>query len=382
MLRRRLRRGQSKYKKSRYSRRYFANAFETFSKTCSFKQYANFIYRSGSSCKLLPALKCLTCFVVGLIISLFFTSELNAQTNPGGIIVSPSIINLDLADDPPEYKLTYENKTDSSVVLKFRAQDFTELEEGWKVNFLEPKIAQNYRYSLSSWINFNKTSLTLGSNEKGEVMVSIDEEELSPGAHYASILAEIEQEDNSDNTGVKNLLPLHGILSSLVFVRTHKGNEIEEAEINGFKQNQEWFNFPYQFFFLFKNSGNVELIPYGILRIYDPFSRLVSKIVVNEGSFITLPETVRRYDLKTNTEAGVKNILPLHILIPGVYKAKLVVTYGKSKAEIKEELSFFTLGSINLIYLIIVFIGLTLLIFYLRRRILPRIRKKSLPTFH
>lgn len=295
-----------------------------------------------------------TSVVITFIIISFLASKIVAQSRTNGITVSPSIMEIDLADDLPEYNLQFINNTSETIVLRLKAQDFTELEDGWKVNFLEPKDANNYRYALSSWISFNKRTLTLGPREKSEVTIAIDADELSSGGHYAAILAEVDQPSDTDQIGVKF------ILTSLLFVRTHTGKEIESAQISSMRPLQSWFDFPEIFIFRLQNSGTVELIPYGTISILGPFGRIVVKNAVNEESFITLPETIKRYEVKLKD----KN----RFLLPGVYTAKLDIHYGKSMKKVTSELRFFSLGSISIPYILVFTLGIVVIVL-LRKKV-------------
>ena len=62
--------------------------------------------------------------------------------------MTPSIMHVDLATDPPEYELTYTNNTNFPVNLNLSVQDFTELEETYQIQFLQGKDAANDKYPL------------------------------------------------------------------------------------------------------------------------------------------------------------------------------------------------------------------------------------------
>ena len=131
-----------------------------------------------------------------MILLAFWASTVlvKAQTNlPEGISVIPSIIHLDLTSDPPEYDLKYINNTDSDIILTLSSQDFSEFEDEYRINFMEPKDAENYKYSLSSWISFENPNLEIPAGKEKSIKVFIDSERLTQGGHYASILARVNQ---------------------------------------------------------------------------------------------------------------------------------------------------------------------------------------------
>jgi len=158
------------------------------------------------------------------LLLVFITSSYSFAQKPQGITVIPSIAHLDLAQDKPEYELTYINNTKSDINLLLSVQDFTELEDSYKIDFLQGKDALNYKYSLSSWISFENKNLQLSPGETKSIKIFIDKNRITKGGHYASILAEIVQENQKGKINVR------GMLSSLLFVRASTGQEVEEPE--------------------------------------------------------------------------------------------------------------------------------------------------------
>ena len=177
--------------------------------------------------------KLLICLFAYLLIFVFVAHSVKAQ-DKGGITVSPSVAHIDLATDPAEYQLTYINNTNTEINLLLSVADFTELEDSYKINFLDGKDAANYKYSLSSWISFENKTIQLSPNEKKSVKIFIDKERITKGGHYASILAEIVQPE------IKNQVNIKAILSSLLFVRASTGKEIETGKISSFKPLKDW----------------------------------------------------------------------------------------------------------------------------------------------
>jgi hypothetical protein len=183
-----------------------------------------------------------TVFITGILLSLFFTGKVNAQQEQSSLIsVTPSIIQLDFQIDPAEAELYYKNNTNQPIELSLSASDFTELEDGYKVAFLEGKDAQNYKYRLSSWITFEKNTLIIEPHETEKVKVFINKNALSPGGHYASLLARLSV-TKQDST-----IAIQGVLSSLLFVRTNTGKENELAQIDKAIPLRDWLIFPKSF---------------------------------------------------------------------------------------------------------------------------------------
>lgn len=278
-----------------------------------------------------------------------------AQTDlPEGITVIPSIMNIDLATDPADYDIKYINNTPADITLLLSAQDFNELEDGYRLNFLEGKDAQNYKYSLSSWISFENKNIQLTPGEEKTVKIFIDKDRITKGGHYASVLARVDQANS------KKVININPVISSLLFVRAATGNEIESAKISTLKPERSLLDFPYNFILRLQNDGNVFLVPYGTLEIHDPLGRRISKSIVNEGSLNTLPESIRRYEIKVNSDPK--------FLLPGLYTAKLKINYGKNKQELSQNVKFFSQGSFDFIKIILILIPIILAVFYIRKR--------------
>lgn len=287
-----------------------------------------------------------------LFLSLF-PYKISAQAKQG-ITITPSILHLDLSIDVPEAEFFYKNTTKNQIELSFSAQDFSELEESGRVKFLLEKDAKNYQYGLTSWITFEKQSMTLLPNEGENLKVFINKDKLTPGGHYATIQAELKQSVEGESQ-----VPVKAILSTLLFVRTATGNEREELSLQSAEALRTLLGFPDTFLIRLQNKGNVELIPYGLIEIKDMFGNIVAKGIINEGSLISLPESVRRFDVP------IKRLNSF--IAPGIYKAEINVHFGKQDKSISERVSFISQGSINLLLFILLIPALVLLARHLGR---------------
>ena len=270
-----------------------------------------------------------------------------------GITVSPSIVHLDLSKDAPEYQLTYVNTTKTEVNLLLSVSDFSELENSYRVNFLDQKDARNYKYSLSSWVSFENKTIQLAPNEKKSVRIFIDKDRITKGGHYASILAEIVQPNTDKQVSIR------AVLSSLLFVRASTGKEIEEGKISSFTPLRDGIDYPEKYILRFENSGNVHVVPYGLIEVYDPLGGLVAKGILNEGSLDALPESIRRYDTKV--------INYQKMLLPGVYTAKIDLHFGKTNQKLSSSVKFFSQGMFNFVKITLGLIAIIVFMLFLKR---------------
>lgn len=271
--------------------------------------------------------------ICALLFSFVFIMIVSPHTHAsanGGITVSPSITSLDLKTDKPTLELLYTNTTQHDVELHLSAQNFKDLNEGYGVKFLEEKESENYQYALASWLSFDNPVLLIPSQGKENVTIYINDERLSPGGHYAAILAEIRIPENDTEVKVR------GILSSLLFVRASTGKVIEELELQDSGISTTGF-FPEKLWLKVKNSGNVELSPHGLITINNPFGKEVARAYLNEGSNIILPESIRTFETKITK--------PESLLLPGYYKATLKLRYGTEGKEITQSFRFFSWGN-------------------------------------
>lgn len=289
-------------------------------------------------------------FILSLIILLnllIFPVQTFAQEN--ALTVSPSIMQIDLTKDKPEYQLVYKNNTSSNLEIELRPEDFKELEEGWKINFLDQKESANYKYSLSSWISFETSTFSLKPRETKSVKVLINGSKLSPGGHYGSIVAKVTENDRQKDT--KNV-QIKSVLASLLFVRSNTGQEEDRAEIDQIYINQDWWRFPFSASFKVKNSGNTYFTPFGVVEIYDFLDNKVGKAIINENGSIVLPGTLRRFDLPVLQTSAY--------LLPGIYTANIRMHGQEDSHEITKSIVFFSIGNLWVVVLgglIIVFLA-------------------------
>lgn len=268
-----------------------------------------------------------------------------------GITVSPALTELDLATDPGAFVLKYTNSAGTPVQLSFRSQDFTSLEEGWRVKFLDPGDPATYRYSLSSWLQFSPPSLLLQPGQSGSLQVSVRSDSLSAGGHYGTVTADISTAPPPDAATVE----IKSQLVSLVFVRASTGHERDAGKIAGFSSpHRQLISLPDSYLLRFDNYGNTHLVPRGLLVVRDFLGREVSRGVINLDSLPTLPETIRRYDIPLTVNLITR---PL----PGPYQASLTVTYASGQS-LSSHFQFFSLaGPANLLVILLTPIVLSVL---------------------
>lgn len=302
-------------------------------------------------------------FIIFILTFFLPVSTVNAKTSSKTITVDPSIMKIDLSNEPEQITQTYTNTTGAVTELQFRAKDFTGITDLSTAHFLEEHDAANYKYSLSSWISFDNSQMTLSPGESKKLTVYVRKDQLSPGTHYASIQAVITSPFNNER------ITIQPVLSSFLFVRTNTGHEIERAELKAFSAVQDSSGFPHRFFIRFQNIGNVALTPYGKVEVTDVLGRIVAESILNEGSLITLPESIRRYDLTVHKKS--------EFLLPGFYNAKISLRYGTQNHQLIQSLTFFTIESMIGLLITIGSILALIVAFLLLKKYHNKIRKTS-----
>lgn len=296
-----------------------------------------------------------------VLILLFCVFPLGVRTaySAGGVSVIPSILRVDVFKEAPVADLLYSNHTSESVELRLSAKNFTALEDGRKVQLLERENSENLQYGLASWISFEQDSLVLVPGETKQVKVFFDTTEMTPGAHYASVQAQIHQEKSPGNLG------LRGVLSSLLFVRGASGESVESGTIQNLTVTMDKLSFPTSASMTFNNTGNVEAVPYGELLITSSRGSLVGKGIVNTDSLITLPSSIRTYTIPIRTVQS--------LIWPGYYTLELKAHIDQNSTPITYSRTIFSLGSISwqqLLYGVLLIFLLTIAgIIRLRRRL-------------
>lgn len=274
-----------------------------------------------------------------------------------GFTITPMLqeVILDDGETSEIYETSVSNETDTMTTFEISVIDFGSLDESGGVAFLGVTGEFEQKYALASWMQPEMNEVTLQPGETRTIKVRIENREgLAPGGHYGALVFK--------NVGtVKQDVPsvaINQIFTSLVFVKKTGGAKYG-LELASVQRTNHWFSFDPKVTLRFKNPGNVHVVPRGEVRVTDPFGRLVYRGVVNEGSAITLPETVREYPLKLFSV--------LRALIPGYYTFDLSYRYdGREVVETWSERSFLIPPFATLLITLAI-IGF-ILFFWLKRR--------------
>lgn len=305
-----------------------------------------------------------------LIIILLELNRPVFSQSSGSITIEPAFQDVTLAANEPfkEFNFELTNKTNTSQNLKLSVVDFGGLEETGGLVFhglTQPKA--DYKYALAKWIELEKQQITLAAGQTQKVLVKlINQESLSPGGHYGAIL--VKPQASTGRSG--QAVDISPVISSLILAKK-TGGEIYRMELTGVNANQSWLNLPSQINLLFKNTGNVHLVPRGLISLKDPRGKLISEATINTESGRILPETSREYK---NSLTKIANGW-----LPGNYELTAQFRYDENDKFLTYRQTFFYLGRLTIFALIVIFI-ISFIMFRRRLRLLKsrkKLRKKD-----
>lgn len=230
---------------------------------------------------------------------LFFLLPLKSFAQESGIKISPAFIDvvLEQGEEEKDLNIEVENLTNETIQLSLSAIDFRQANETGGIDFLGID-AQNYSYSLASFLSFETTSITLEKGEKDTIDVKIiNRPDLSPGGHYAAVVGHLVTENNDEGESAQ----VRPAVSSLIMLRKTGGEVFSLSLLETNWSKTIMFGFPtHQLQLLFQNEGNVHLIPYGTVTITDIFGQQITKGTINNASSIIFPEAQRLVDVRLN----------------------------------------------------------------------------------
>lgn len=212
--------------------------------------------------------------------------------NNGSLEIYPAYVDVTL-DKPHEQKTIdfyFHNHSSQPISLNMFAIDFKQTDLTGIVTFLGEE-SKSFSYSLTSFLSFESDRLDLGPDEKKKFTVLVaNRDDISPGGHYAAIVARMIQNKQKNSTSM-----VAPSVSSLIYLQK-TGNETFKLDLVSvdWPQNFFIFNYPHSFKLLFQNEGNIHVIPYGTVEVKDMFNRLIYKGTINTDSIRIFPET-RRY---------------------------------------------------------------------------------------
>jgi hypothetical protein len=242
----------------------------------------------------------LLCAAFLIVMSLLMPGVYAQEPSPptpkmSGLEISPAILDIEIPSTDEEKTVTFylTNHTQGSMEIELFALDFQQQQDSGIVQFLSD-IKANYTYSLASFVSLPFESFTLESQEEREIPIVIrNRQDLSPGGHYAALVARIKAPQSPGRTVI---LP-----SVAALMLVHKtGGELYNMSLRdySFPKGMIAFQYPKKIDLLFRNEGNIHLIPRGTIEVRDMRGKLVSKGQINVSSGYVFPTSRRSYSIE------------------------------------------------------------------------------------
>lgn len=229
-------------------------------------------------------------FANGLFILLIITFSHTVVAQEGSVAVSPAFteVTLEKPLQRKEIEFTYVNKSNSTIELEIGVIDIKQKDNG-VIQYIGQEVG-SYSYSLASFLRPEASTVVLESGEEKKFQVGVqNREDLSPGGHYAAVIAKLK---NASKT--RNGARVEPSLSALVLLRKTGGERFNLSLISSnWPQETVTFAVPRSIELTFQNEGNVHLIPYGVVEVHDFLGRKTYKGVLNVSSLRVFPETRR-----------------------------------------------------------------------------------------
>ena len=264
-------------------------------------------------------------------------AEATGSISLKGIALTPAIKNLDVhkGQATASFNIMVTNNTKNNVTLGISSVDFKSLNNGGGLAFVGNNAGQvDHKYGLARWLDI-PGNVELKPNQTKPVPITVENRgDLSPGGHYAAVLFKV-----SGGGSGGNRVAFNQVVSTLVFVRKIDG---EQYGIGLAKPSLpvSWLHLPTNIDLFFKNTGNVQAVPRGLVTISSPLSHEVARGIINTDSSLVLPESTRliRTGLFNTGSAW----------LPGWYHVRVAYHYDGSSAMAFYDSSFLYLNLLSI----------------------------------
>jgi hypothetical protein len=210
-----------------------------------------------------------------------------------GISITPPMNDFVLSPEQSAHRFTIivTNHSEATINLEVSSIDFGALEDSGGLFFLGESADIKWdKHRLARWINIESPQLDLRAGEQKEIVATINNlPSLSPGGHYAAIVARLRSSNNTST------ISLRQAVSSLLFVNK-TGGEVFGISANLLDADVQWWGSVDRATVHLSNIGNTHVVPRGQFVVKDPFNRSISQGILNAGSTILLPESKQAFD--------------------------------------------------------------------------------------
>jgi len=271
-----------------------------------------------------------------LILVCFFLWPLTATA----FTVSPTRTLLTI-DPGGQAKVFLNLRNDAVGVKKYRLEtiSFSQNEKGEVIYELQASQAEN-------WVKTSVSDLTLNAGEERRIDYGIViPKGALPGSYYLALaVKELPTEEGE--------VGLSGQIVSLLTLQV-AGEVMEKVEVRELVSLQSvYFSKPWVVELNLRNLSSVEVPVQGKVFLKDPL-----------GEFVAMEKLSLGRDILANSERRLQANLWEHekLLMPGIYRLYFDITYGKTGAQIEQEIAVWYLPD----WLLAIATGLLILIILL-----------------
>jgi hypothetical protein len=284
-----------------------------------------------------------------------------AATPTNTISISPPFqeVNISATESQKSFVVSITNDAVTVDDFHLSVKDFGSVGEFGGIALLSQTDDYSKKYGLASWISLEKDTLIIPPQKTQRLKITItNKDSLFPGGHYAALLV------TSINPETGKEVSLKPVLTSLILARK-LGGQVYNLSLESANQGASLLDPPEQINLRFKNTGNIHLIPRGLITVVDPIGREISRAAINENSDFVLPETIRSL------------IVPLpkedFSFIPGSYKVNIAYRYVGTDSLIYFQANYFYIG-LPALLLSLILASLAILLIRSRAKVHQKIR--------
>jgi hypothetical protein len=224
---------------------------------------------------------------LGLLVALFSPQAVRAAS---AINLSPASHDVVLTSEQPIQNLSFTltNQTSDKVTVTLSAVDFGPLDETGGVAFLGQDNT-TWQHRLTPWLTIDQERLTMAAGQSVTATVRLENRlDLTPGGHYAAVLARLADDEQPVPTGVG----WQGVLASQFYV-LKKGGEQYDLRLHDITPTGLMLTWPKEISLRWWAGGNTHVKPYGTISVTSVRGRKVAEAVINTDSALLLPEATR-----------------------------------------------------------------------------------------
>ncbi len=177
------------------------------------------------------------------------------------------------------------NRAGYPLYFKISKEDFIGHEDPAKVTKFLGEQASSF--SLKQWLIPDKENFVLEHGQRAHLNIKIQiPGQAEPGGYYAAVFVASQPEPGSEAQ-----VKVVSRVGSLFFVRV-KGDVQESGKLKGITTPKSYYQKgPVEFDLLSQNTGNVHLVPYGIIEIENLLGRKVDQIELDP--WFVMPQSSR-----------------------------------------------------------------------------------------